>query len=160
MGSILRVNLTNGNIHQQDLEKTVAHKFVGGRGLNGYTLYNEVDHSTDPLGPENRLLFGVGPCNGTISVGSGRCTVTSKSPLTGIFGDSNFGGNWGGELKYCGYDQIVIEGMKLPERKREQVQDGRPACKRLGDLLKQQKVAGWTRSGCADRDPTAKSSLL
>ena len=110
MGTVLDIDLSNRNIQKQPLDINTAHKFIGGRGLNGYRLYNEVDHTTDPLGPENRLIFGVGPCNGTISVGSGRCTVTSKSPLTGIFGDSNFGGNWGGELKYCGYDQIIIHG--------------------------------------------------
>lgn len=110
MGSVLRVDLSNQKISKEPLDKNLAQKYIGGRGLNGITLYREVGPETDPLSPENRLIFGVGPCNGTISLGSGRTTVTSKSPLTGIFGDSNFGGNWGPELKYAGYDQLIIQG--------------------------------------------------
>lgn len=110
MGTILRVDLSTGTITKEPLDKEVALKFIGGRGLNSYTLYREVGPETDPLSPENRVIFGVGPCNGSLSVGSGRCTVTAKSPLTGILGDSNFGGFWGAELKYAGYDQIIIQG--------------------------------------------------
>ena len=109
-GSILRLNLSSREIIREPLDGTTAKKFIGGRGLNGISLYREVGPDTDPLSPENRLIFGVGPCNGTISLGSGRCTVTGKSPLTGIFGDSNFGGNWAAELKYAGYDQLIIQG--------------------------------------------------
>ena len=110
IGSILRIDLSNHKIMKEPLDTGMASKFIGGRGLNGITLYREVGPDTDPMSPENRLIFGVGPCNGTISLGSGRCTVTGKSPLTGIFGDSNFGGNWAAELKYAGYDQLIIQG--------------------------------------------------
>ncbi|MBW2610196.1 MAG: aldehyde ferredoxin oxidoreductase family protein [Deltaproteobacteria bacterium] len=109
-GTILRVDLSNREIIKEPLDMNTARRFIGGRGLNGFTLYNEVGPDIDPLSPENRLMFGGGPCNGTISLGSGRCTVTGKSPLTGIFGDTNFGGNWAPELKYAGYDQIIIQG--------------------------------------------------
>ncbi|MBW2610198.1 MAG: aldehyde ferredoxin oxidoreductase family protein [Deltaproteobacteria bacterium] len=110
IGTVLRVDLSNQNITKEPLNKNSAEKFIGGRGLNGITLYREVGPEIDPISPENRLIFGVGPCNGTISVGSGRCTVTGKSPLSGVFGDSNFGGNWAPELKYAGYDQLIIQG--------------------------------------------------
>jgi aldehyde:ferredoxin oxidoreductase len=110
VGTVLKVDLSNREITRLPLDRNQAIKYIGGRGLNGITLYNEVGPEVDPLGPDNHLIFGVGPCNGTISLGSGRTTVTAKSPLTGIFGDSNFGGNWAGELKYAGYDQLIIHG--------------------------------------------------
>lgn len=110
MGTVLRVDLSERKVTPEPLDRTAARKFIGGRGLNGITLYRELQPHTDPLSEENPLILGVGPCNGTLSLGSGRTTVTSKSPLTGILGDSNFGGNWGPELKYAGYDQLVIRG--------------------------------------------------
>ncbi len=110
MGTILRVNLTNERITKEPLDKQIATKFLGGRGLNGITLFRELKAGIDPLSAENVLLFGMGPCNGTLSLGSGRYNITAKSPMTGGFGDSNSGGFWGPELKYAGYDQIIIEG--------------------------------------------------
>jgi len=110
MGKVLRINLTEKKIEKEPLDRNLALKFLGGRGLNAITLYRELEPGTDPLSPENKIIFGVGPCNGTLSLGSGRYNVTSKSPLTGGFGDSNSGGFWGPELKYAGYDQIIIEG--------------------------------------------------
>ena len=110
IGSVLKVDLSNREVVRVPLNRNTALKYIGGRGLNGITLYREVDPGIDPMSPENHLIFGVGPCNGTISLGSSRTTVTAKSPLTGIFGDSNFGGNWGAELKYAGYDQLIIHG--------------------------------------------------
>jgi len=64
----------------------------------------------DPLGPNNKLIIAVGPCNGTLVPGSARCTVAAKSPLSGLIGDSNAGGAFGAELKYAGYDLVIIEG--------------------------------------------------
>lgn len=110
MGTILRVDLTEKKITKVPLDKNLALKFIGGRGLNGITLYKELKPGIDPLSPENMIIFGGGPCNGTLSLASGRFNVTSKSPLTGGFGDSNAGGFWGPELKYAGYDQIIIQG--------------------------------------------------
>ena len=70
-GTILRVDLSNHEIIKDPLDMKIARRFIGGRGLNGFTLYNEVGPDVDPLSPENRLIFGAGPCNGTISLGSG-----------------------------------------------------------------------------------------
>lgn len=109
-GRVLDVNLTTGEIKKLPLDMGLAKMFLGGRGLNAITLYRELKANTDPLSPANVLLFGVGPLNGTLSPGSGRYNVTSKSPLTGGFGDANCGGYWGAELKFAGYDQIIIRG--------------------------------------------------
>ena len=83
MGIILRVDLTEKKITKVPLDKNLALKFIGGRGLNGITLYKELKPGLYLLkSPENIIIFGVGPCNGTLSLASGRFNVTSKSPLT------------------------------------------------------------------------------
>ena len=110
MGTILRVNLTNGEITKEPLDEGVANKYVGGRGLNLKYLYDEVKPRIDPLGPNNKLIFSVGPACGTLLPGNQRWTVTAKSPMTGLIGDANCGGSFGVGLKYAGYDMVIIEG--------------------------------------------------
>jgi aldehyde:ferredoxin oxidoreductase len=83
--------------------------FLGGCGLNVKTLFDNVGPRVSPLHPENLLIFGVGPLTGTLAPGS-RCEVTTKSLLTGILGTSNVGGHFGPELKFAGFDQVVIYG--------------------------------------------------
>jgi aldehyde:ferredoxin oxidoreductase len=111
MGTLLRLNLTNGAIRKEPLQEEILRQFMGGRGLNSKLLYDEVQPGTDPLGPENKIIMSPGPCNGTLVPGSSRFTVTAKSPMTGLLGDSNAGGFFGAELKYAGYDGILIEGI-------------------------------------------------
>jgi aldehyde:ferredoxin oxidoreductase len=88
----------------------LANQYIGGRGLNIKYLYDEIKPGIDPLGPENKIIIGTGPCNGTLVPGSQRFTLTTKSPLNNFVGDSNSGGNFGAEMKYAGYDMIIIEG--------------------------------------------------
>jgi len=110
-GHILRVDLTTGKIRR---EKTDAHhmlKVIGGRGLNSWRLYEELKRDVDPLSPENLLLIGVGPLTGTLLTSSAYMTISGKSPMTGILGDSAAGGHFGPELKQAGYDQVVITGQ-------------------------------------------------
>ncbi|MBW1840048.1 MAG: aldehyde ferredoxin oxidoreductase, partial [Deltaproteobacteria bacterium] len=109
-GRILRIDLSSGKIAKEPLDKTLMENYIGGRGINSRILYDEVKPKIDGFAPENRLIFGTGPLSGTKAPSSGRCTVSAKSPLTGILGDSNFGGFFGPELKFAGYDQVVIQG--------------------------------------------------
>jgi aldehyde:ferredoxin oxidoreductase len=109
-GTILRVNLTQESITKEPLSEELRVNFVGGRGVNSKILFDETGPQTDPLGAENILIIGTGPVTGTLSPSSGRFTVTAKSPYTGILGDANGGGDWAAELKYAGYDHIVVEG--------------------------------------------------
>jgi aldehyde:ferredoxin oxidoreductase len=111
MGWILRVDLSSGKVQKEPLDEGLARRYVGGRGLNARMLYDEVRPETDPLGPDNKLIIGTGPCNGTVVQGSQRFTVTHKSPLTGIYGDGNSGGSFGATIKYAGYDMVIIEGQ-------------------------------------------------
>lgn len=113
-GTILRVDLSTGKIVKQRLSEDLAYNFVGGRGINSKILYDETDPQTDPLSPANRLIVGTGPVTGTLGPSAGRFTVTAKSPLTGILGDGNGGGEFAAELKFAGYDHIVFQG-RAPE---------------------------------------------
>jgi aldehyde:ferredoxin oxidoreductase len=109
-GTILRVDLTEGRITRHPTEEILAKKYLGGRGMNVKLLWDELPAHTDGLSPENILAFGVGPLVGTLFPGGARFNVSAMSPQTGILGDSNAGGFFGPELKYAGYDQLIVEG--------------------------------------------------
>ena len=110
IGTILRINLTEGSIKKEPLNMQDAHDYVGARGLGTKYYCNEVDPKIDPLSPDNKLIFMTGPLTGTAACSSGRYEVVSKAPLTGIIGAANSGGHFGPELKYAGYDGIIFEG--------------------------------------------------
>jgi aldehyde:ferredoxin oxidoreductase len=109
-GKILRVDLSKRRVETEALDETLAQKFIGGSGLAAKVLYDETGPETDPLGPENRLIFMTGPFAATPVITSGRHAVVTKSPLTGIFAESDSGGTWGPSLKRAGFDGIVILG--------------------------------------------------
>jgi len=111
-GNRLRVDLTSGATKVEEIDRSHRIRWLGGRGFNSELLYREVGPDVDPLGPDNRLIFGVGPLTGTFAPASSRTTITAKSPLGSPegFGDSNMGGHFGPELKFAGYDQVVIQG--------------------------------------------------
>jgi len=83
--------------------------FFGGKGFGAKFLFDRVSPGTDPLGPDNPIMFMTGPLTGTMAPAMRGCVVT-KSPLTGIFLDSYFGGSFSPEIKYAGYDGIIIQG--------------------------------------------------
>jgi len=109
-GKILRINLTKNQRKVQHTEKQLMKKFLGGRGFNSKRLYDEVPKDVEPLSPQNKLIFATGPLVGTAFPLGARFNVSAKSPLTGILGDSNAGGHFASEMKFAGYDQIIIEG--------------------------------------------------
>ncbi len=109
-GKILRINFTKREAKTVDLDKSLAHRFLGGRGFNSKLLYDAVGPDTDPLGPENLLMFATGPLVGTMFPTASRFNISAKSPQTGILGDTNAGGHFASEMKFAGYDQIVLKG--------------------------------------------------
>ena len=111
-GHILRVDLTGGTIRREKTDPAYALKTIGGRGLNSWRLHDELRREIDPLAEENMLLIGVGPLTGTLLSTSAYMTISGKSPLTGILGDSAAGGHFGPELKQAGYDQLIITGRR------------------------------------------------
>jgi len=109
-GTILRVNLTRGTIKKEPLRSDWARDYVGGRGLGARYLWEEGDPTVDPFSPKNRLLFVTGPLTGTNASCGARYMVVTKGPLTSTITTSNSGGHWGAELKFAGYDMIILEG--------------------------------------------------
>jgi aldehyde:ferredoxin oxidoreductase len=109
-GRLLRVDLGRGEIRREELNADWARDYVGGRGIGARYLWEEVGPDVDPLGPENKLIFATGPLTGTNASCGARYMVITKGPLTGCITTSNSGGRWGPELKFAGYDLIVLEG--------------------------------------------------
>jgi aldehyde:ferredoxin oxidoreductase len=107
---LLRVDLTSRKIEVEDLDERVIRKYVGGLGIEAKILYEETGPETDPLSPENLLMAVTGPYTGTGVPTSGRHHVVARSPLTGLFGESNVGGSWAIHFKRAGFDGIVIKG--------------------------------------------------
>jgi len=110
-GRILRVDLTSGQLSIEKPPEDDYKLYLGGRGFIVKTLLEEVPKGADPLGPENKLIFALGPITGHPIVGSARNSIGAKSPLTGRYGESEAGGYWGAELKRAGFDAIIIEGV-------------------------------------------------
>ena len=109
-GKYIRVDLTSGKILIEETLKDLILNYLGGLGFGVKILWDEVDEKTDPLGPDNRLVIATGPLTGTMFPAAGRYQVCAKSPLTGVWGQANAGGFFGPELKFAGYDFIVIQG--------------------------------------------------
>jgi aldehyde:ferredoxin oxidoreductase len=114
MGKLLVVDLTSGHIEDEPLNEDYARQFIGGSGLACRYLYDMVDADTNPLQPENPLLFMTGPLTGTRAPSCGRFVVCARSPLTGLWGEANCGGFFGPEMRFAGYDGIIIKG-KAPQ---------------------------------------------
>lgn len=109
-GKLLRVDLTAGKCSVEDIPEDWLKDYIGGRGLAARYLYEEMDPKADPLGPDNKLIFATGPLTGTPTPCGSRYMVVTKGALTGAITTSNSGGFWGPELKFAGYDLVIIEG--------------------------------------------------
>jgi len=110
IGKLLRINLTTEESREEEIAPEQWESFIGGRGLGVYYLTKEVPPNIEPLSPENKLIFMNGPLAGTLIPGNNKICVTFKSPLTNTYSNSLCGGHWGPELKFAGYDGLIIEG--------------------------------------------------
>jgi len=110
IGKILRIDLTSRSVAEEGLNPGELRQFIGGSGLGAKILFRETDQNTDPLGPENVLIYLTGPFVGTPVPTSGRHCIVAKSPLTGIWGEADAGGKFGVWLKSVGYDGLVVRG--------------------------------------------------
>ncbi len=109
-GKILEIDLSKRKYDVSELDMNDAKLFLGGKGLGAKMLWNRTEKGTDPLGPDNPLMFITGPLTGLRIPTSGRYCIVTKSPLTGIYNDSHCGGYFGPELKKAGYDALVVTG--------------------------------------------------
>ena len=109
-GQILEVNLSSKEIKTIPTDEDLAKKFVGGAGYACAYIYPKIEKDTDPLGPENIMMFMTGPLAGTMATSGGRMVVCAKSPYTEIWGESNCGSHVCVKLKKAGYDGIILKG--------------------------------------------------
>jgi aldehyde:ferredoxin oxidoreductase len=105
------VDLSTGEVREEQLDENLARDFIGGYGLGVRILYESQKGGVNPLGPENILGFTTGPLTGTQTPTGGRYMAVCKSPLTGGWGDANSGGYFGSELKSAGWDAIFLSGI-------------------------------------------------
>ena len=114
-GTVLRIDLTTGKTSKEPLNKEWAREYIGGKGLSIKYLYEELKPGVDPLSPDNKLILMTGPTTGTNVPNSGKLAIAAKSPATGTILDCSIGGHFAPELKYAGYDAVIIEGKaKVP----------------------------------------------
>jgi len=114
-GKVLRVNLNTGSAKTEELNKQWADEYLGGKGLAIKYLYEELQPGVDPWSEDNKLILMTGPLTGTIAPNSGKLAVAAKSPATGTILDCSIGGHFAPQLKYAGYDAVIIEGKaKMP----------------------------------------------
>lgn len=109
-GKGLEMDLSTGNTKEIVPDKALYKRYLGGRGLGVRYIYDNTGPETDPLGPENILVFATGPFTGTKVPTSGRFAAVSRSPLTGTIFDCNSGGRFGVQLKSGGWDFLIIRG--------------------------------------------------
>jgi len=107
---IAYIDLTTGKIEIKSIPLEVRKKFIGGRGLDAYLLYNNAPQGCDPLGPENPLLFSGGLLTATCASATSRTHIMAKSPLTGLLGSTNMGGFFAPEMACAGFHHLVITG--------------------------------------------------
>ena len=107
---IIRVDLDSLSCSVEIPDAATLRDFLGGRGLGIKTLFDEVDPQTNPLGPGNKMIIAAGPLTGSGVSSACRYTVVTKSPLNNCSTSSSSGGYWGPELKFAGYDAIIIQG--------------------------------------------------
>ena len=106
----LEVDLSTGKVGTREILKEEQWSYLGGSGIGAKMLYDTTGPQTDPLSPENTLIFSIGPLTGTGFPCSGRHSIVAKSPLTGLFAESDVGGRWGTELAKTGWSGVIIQG--------------------------------------------------
>ena len=109
-GKMLEVELDRGGIRDYQVEPELVREYIGGSGLAARLLWDNLTPQLDPLGPANPLLFITGPFTGTSGPATSRFMICARSPATGLWGESNCGGFWGPELRFAGYDGVLVTG--------------------------------------------------
>lgn len=110
-GKTLWINLNYRSTKSTPTDEFMVEKFLGGRGFTAFMEYTYTPAGVKPLSENNHLYIASGPLSGSLVTGAGKVEIGAKSPLTGGYGDSNLGGHIAAEMKFAGYDLVVIEGV-------------------------------------------------
>jgi aldehyde:ferredoxin oxidoreductase len=110
-GRMLNVDLSSGRVAIETFDEAFAKDYLGGNGFAIRLLYDRLAPGIDPLAPDNMVVFAVGPVTDTLVPGATRCCAGTKSPLTGLFFDSTFGGMFATTQKRTGFDALIITGQ-------------------------------------------------
>ncbi|MEJ2725626.1 MAG: aldehyde ferredoxin oxidoreductase N-terminal domain-containing protein, partial [Deltaproteobacteria bacterium] len=113
-GYNLEIDLSRGNVERVETDPRDTELYLGGLGTNAKILWDRVPPEVDPFSPDNLLIFSAGLLCGTPAVGCNRTIVSTFSPQTLLMGFSMMGGFWAPELKYAGYDKVILRG-KSPD---------------------------------------------
>ncbi len=113
-GRYLRVNLTNCETKTIPISDREVRNYLLGDGFAAWLYYQEMDPDPDPLDPASTLYIFNGVLTGSFGTTASRTSFAGRSPLTGVWGEANIGGDWGAMLRFSGYDGIVITG-KAPK---------------------------------------------
>ena len=155
-GKVMEVNLSTGAIEEKSYDQALARMFLGGNGLAAKLIFDGVPFDADPLGPENAIVFTVGPLTDTPLWGTSRGHMAAISPLTGLFADSNYGGKFGTVQKRTGYDAVYVTGkaskpvyLSLHEGGAEIKDAGSLWGKTTAEVLQGLETAVGEGSGCA-----------
>ncbi len=122
-GKILRIDLSSGSFAVEEFDEQFFRKYPGGKAFAAYFLLKECPQGVDPFSPENLLILATGALTGAPVATATRYTAAARSPLTGAYGESEAGGFWGPELKFAGFDAIIIKG-KSPKPVYIWIKDG------------------------------------
>jgi aldehyde:ferredoxin oxidoreductase len=109
-GRLLRIDLTAGTIQPAEIPLDYVRGYLGGSGLGARILWDEIDTTLDPLDPGSPLLWITGPLTGSAGPATGRFTICGRSPQTGLWGEANIGGFVGPELRFAGWDAVLVTG--------------------------------------------------
>ncbi len=172
-GKILKIDLSSKDISEMPLDEKMTREFIGGAGLACRILYDLIDKETDALGPDNPLLFLTGPFSGTMVPTGSKLSVCSKSPYTGIWGYSTVGGHLGADIKFAGYDGIMVTGKSdtpvyiLVEDSKVTIKDAAHIwgkdTEEVWDILKEEtghKNAGIARIGIAGENLVKYANII
>lgn len=132
-GKIIRVDLTHRTISVEERDDFFYRTYMGGACVGAYYLLKEMPSKADPFGPDNIIVFAPSAVTGALAPGFSRFAVIAKSPLTELIGDSQAGGYWGPELKFAGFDAVVIKG-KADKPVYLWIQDGKAEIKDAAHL--------------------------
>jgi aldehyde:ferredoxin oxidoreductase len=109
-GRLLRVDLSSGKTYAETIPAEITRDFIGGSSLGARLLWDRLDPGRDPLHPDSPLLWVTGPLTGTAGPTTGRFTICGRSPQTGLWGEANIGGFVGSELRFAGWDAVLVSG--------------------------------------------------